>query len=265
MAERWIPIPGHPDYEVSDQGRVRSLDRIVYRKNGNYLLTGRILKPSKSGQLGKDYLAVSLGRGHYKTVHRLVLESFVGPCPGGLEACHSNGDRHDNRLNNLRWDTRSANNLDKNAHGTNYQANKTHCHRGHEFTAENTVLRPEGGRRCRTCRNEGAQRRKSTPEGRTRAAARQKEYRRRTGKITGLHNYGSRTHCKNGHEFTPENTRMRTNGTGRRCLACERARHPESNRRQVDKRKSDPAKREAWNAYMREYNREWRKRKRSAQ
>lgn len=50
-------------------------------------------------------------------VHRLVLEAFIGPCPEGCECCHSNGNRADNRLENLRWDTRAANNHDKAIHG----------------------------------------------------------------------------------------------------------------------------------------------------
>jgi hypothetical protein len=50
-------------------------------------------------------------------VHRLVLETFVGPCPPGLEACHNNGDSLDSRLVNLRWDTRKANAADTTLHG----------------------------------------------------------------------------------------------------------------------------------------------------
>ncbi len=84
--------------------------------------------------------------------HRAVLLAFVGPCPEGMEACHNNGDPLDNRVENLRWDTRSNNTLDKVAHGTHPMASKTHCKRGHEFTPENTK---DGGahygRQCRTC------------------------------------------------------------------------------------------------------------------
>jgi len=42
-------------------------------------------------------------------VHHLVLEVFVGPRPEGTVACHNNGDGYDNRVRNLRWDTRKAN------------------------------------------------------------------------------------------------------------------------------------------------------------
>ena len=55
---------------------------------------------------------------HQKRVHRLVLETFVGPCPENMECCHNNGTKTDNRLENLRWDTRSNNIKDAVKHGT---------------------------------------------------------------------------------------------------------------------------------------------------
>lgn len=51
-------------------------------------------------------------------VHLLIAEVFHGPCPDGLEACHDNGNRTDNRSDNLRWDTRKNNHADKHRHGT---------------------------------------------------------------------------------------------------------------------------------------------------
>lgn len=51
-------------------------------------------------------------------VHRLILEAFVGPCPPGLEACHNDGDPTNNRVSNLRWDTRESNIVDSINHGT---------------------------------------------------------------------------------------------------------------------------------------------------
>lgn len=48
----------------------------------------------------------------------LILTVFVGPCPPGLECCHENGDEKDDRLDNLRWDTHSANLMDRRKHGT---------------------------------------------------------------------------------------------------------------------------------------------------
>jgi hypothetical protein len=150
-AEHWRPISGYEGlYEVSDQGRVRSLCRIRARSNGRELpVRERILKPNaqRSGHLG----VVLYNNGRFVvSVHVLVLKAFVGPCPHGMECCHSNGDPADNQLENLRWDTRSANNRDLVLHGNHKQANKTHCIRGHEFTSRNTYPRGNG-RECRAC------------------------------------------------------------------------------------------------------------------
>ena len=51
-------------------------------------------------------------------IHVLVLTAFVGPRPYGMHACHSDGDRLNNRLTNLRWDTVRENALDRVRHGT---------------------------------------------------------------------------------------------------------------------------------------------------
>lgn len=51
-------------------------------------------------------------------VHRLVAMAFIGPCPDEMEVCHDNGIKTDNRLENLRYDTRSSNMIDRERHGT---------------------------------------------------------------------------------------------------------------------------------------------------
>jgi hypothetical protein len=61
---------------------------------------------------------VSLSRGARGTtktrlVHHLVLEAFVGPRPDGQVGCHFDDDPRNNRVENLRWDTSSANALDR--------------------------------------------------------------------------------------------------------------------------------------------------------
>ena len=150
MAEIWKPIPGHEGaYEASDLGRVRSLDRVTDRGRR---WKGRLMTPCP---LPNDYLIVTLwrdGRQRTPLVHRLVLLTFVGPAPAGTEALHADGDRSNNRLDNLSWGTHSQNQYDQVAHGTHFNASKTHCRSGHPYTPENTYLRPRGGRACRTCR-----------------------------------------------------------------------------------------------------------------
>ncbi len=79
-----------------------------------------ILKPF----IHKGYCKVGMSGGMRmacRQVHRLVLEAFVGPCPDGYEAAHNDGDPLNNRLDNLRWDTKIANHADKLRHGTQYR------------------------------------------------------------------------------------------------------------------------------------------------
>ena len=118
---KWKPVVGYEgQYEVSDCGRVRSLDRTIacvgrWGKKEVRSYKGQILK---SGIGSHGCPVVSLCKSESKLVHRLMLEAFVGPCPDGMESCHNNGIRSDCRLENIRWDTISANQMDKVGHGT---------------------------------------------------------------------------------------------------------------------------------------------------
>ena len=147
--ERWLPVPDWEGlYEVSDQGRVRSLDRLS--ANGRKL-KGR---PLKSAADRAGYRLVWLHRNSQRRMfilHRLVLLAFVGPCPEGMEGCHDNGDPGDNRLSNLRWDTKSANCLQKVEHGTHNLARLTECKRGHKLSGDNLYQDSTGRRHCRAC------------------------------------------------------------------------------------------------------------------
>lgn len=104
MTERWLPVVGYEGYyEVSDEGQVRSI-----RTNfGNP--RERLLKPQPTHD---GYQRVELSKDNEQErrhVSHLVLEAFVGPRPAGLQACHGDDDGSNNRLSNLRWDTRRAN------------------------------------------------------------------------------------------------------------------------------------------------------------
>ena len=80
-------------------------------------------------------------------MHRLVLGAFAGPPPEGMEGCHEDNDKTNNRLDNLRWDTRPGNHSDKARHGT--LGAKAECHRGHAFVRRN--LTPSGLRLGKHC------------------------------------------------------------------------------------------------------------------
>lgn len=135
--EEWRAVVGFEgSYEVSDLGRVRSLDRVehfqrVDARSGKLVSVSRrhkgvLLVPEKVKKSG--YLRVQLGKGNKLYVHALVLTAFTGPCPDGFEGCHGDGDRTNNREPNLRWDTRRENVADMVKHGTaNFWGHRSHA------------------------------------------------------------------------------------------------------------------------------------------
>src|SRR4051794_9775270 len=116
MEDEFRPVEGYPGYRVSGDGRVES----CWTRRGRLCVQSENWLPLKP-ILRNGYPTVNLPRGGKKSacrIHRLVLESFVGPCPPGMVACHGDGDRANNDLSNLRWDTPRANSDDSLRHGT---------------------------------------------------------------------------------------------------------------------------------------------------
>lgn len=110
--EEWKDIPGYEGiYQVSTEGRIRTVDgKTTYsERHGERHWKSRILKwrghqPSggrvnlwKDGKC-KDYL-----------VHRLIALTFLGNAPIDMTVNHKNGDRFDNRIENLEWMSRGDN------------------------------------------------------------------------------------------------------------------------------------------------------------
>jgi uncharacterized protein YjiS (DUF1127 family) len=103
------PIVGHPGYFVDEDGSVFSNKRrgAIRRKKAS---------PDNDG-----YLHVVLstgGRLHTIKVQRLVALHFLGPKPDGMVVCHNDGDKLNNSVWNLRYDTQAANIADIKIHGT---------------------------------------------------------------------------------------------------------------------------------------------------
>lgn len=115
MAEIWKPIPEFPGYEVSDHGQVRSWR--TYDPSGTFACEPHLLKTPPD----RGYPCVDLhrdGRSHTKRVHRLVALVFLGPRPEGLQVCHYDGDKANNHISNLRYDSAKGNVADAIRHGT---------------------------------------------------------------------------------------------------------------------------------------------------
>lgn len=104
--EIWKPIPGFEGYEASDLGRVRS-HRI---KGSNNLSRGYIILRGGTKKKGYKYVILrNNGLSFNMQVHAIVMQAFFGQRPEGKEVCHNNGDKTDNRLSNLRYDTHAGN------------------------------------------------------------------------------------------------------------------------------------------------------------
>lgn len=106
--EVWKAIPGHEGaYEVSNFGRVRSLDRQQWQGRRLCNLRGRILKPIPN-QLG--YLYVNLKRNTKPIfIHRLVACGFVENPQSFTVVNHIDGNPSNNHYSNLEWCTHREN------------------------------------------------------------------------------------------------------------------------------------------------------------
>jgi hypothetical protein len=110
--ENWLPVPDFDGYEVSDLGRIRSVDRWITHSDGRHrFYPGQILRAPPANTGYPRVQVKRLGRGFL--VHQAVLWAFKGPCPEGQEACHDDDDPGNPALSNLSWGTRSKNQLDR--------------------------------------------------------------------------------------------------------------------------------------------------------
>ena len=106
--EVWKDVKGYEGlYQISNFGRVKSLDRSVMLRGNFYKLKSKILKQTDNGC---GYLIVSFSKNNKQTkkyIHRLVAENFLKNKK--QEVNHKNGIKKDNNLKNLEWVTRSEN------------------------------------------------------------------------------------------------------------------------------------------------------------
>jgi hypothetical protein len=115
LIERWVPIHGYEGrYEVSDHGRIKSVQRFRRGKSGCMVpVLEKIMRavPKKRSATGRTlpYMEIKLRDGSVRTkpcksflVHRLVAQAFVGELYEGAQVDHIDGDYQNNHYTNLR-------------------------------------------------------------------------------------------------------------------------------------------------------------------
>ncbi len=114
-----MPIPGLIGYEIDTDGQGWSRwEKIsLGGRAGTSSVLGETLKPLKPIIDNAGYPRLWC-KGKFYRIHRLVLLTFVGPCPPRMQACHNDGNPGNPKLSNLRWDTHKANQRDSFRHGT---------------------------------------------------------------------------------------------------------------------------------------------------
>jgi hypothetical protein len=116
MDDHFRPVEGFDGYRVSREGEVQTR-WLKAGRNSRLTDTWRPLNPFPRQGYPSVNLSYGGGKAAFK-VHRLILETFVGPCPEGMVACHNDGHRANCHMDNIRWDTPKANCDDALKHGT---------------------------------------------------------------------------------------------------------------------------------------------------
>lgn len=191
-----------PNGLTRDELFIRKVD-MTTDPTGCWRWLGKIDKRGK-GYGEFTYRDPETGKPKSVPAHRYAYELWVGPIPEGLSIDHvwDNGCRFTdcvNALAHLEPVTPAEQNR-------RYYGRQTHCYRDHPLSGANLYVTPQGHRVCRACH-----------------AIALRAYLDRQIEQRKANPIPLKTHCKNGHEFTPENTRMGGKlGTTRLCRECAR-------------------------------------------
>lgn len=108
MREIWKKIKDYPNYEISNLGKVRALKYYsnVHKKYYERIL---ILK-QKTNKWGYNFVGLSNENGRKnKSIHRLVAETFIPNINNCKEVNHKDGNKNNNKVQNLEWCNRKDN------------------------------------------------------------------------------------------------------------------------------------------------------------
>jgi len=142
--EVWREIPGYEcRYLISDHGRIRSFAQSR---------RGRILRPVWTGRYWQVTLYDGEKNRQHCRIHQLVLLAFEGPPPVlGMWGLHRDDNQKNNHLSNLYWGTSSQNAFDRVRNGSDVNAKKVECKRGHLLAGANLISDGPRRRGCRAC------------------------------------------------------------------------------------------------------------------
>lgn len=97
-------IKNYPGYFISKEGRILS-----FRQYQSNLGTPHFIQPEITSNGYYRYALYQYNKKHRIQAHRLVLETYNNPRPDGMQCRHLNGNKQDNRLENLCWGTGKEN------------------------------------------------------------------------------------------------------------------------------------------------------------
>lgn len=139
MNEIWKDIKNYEGiYQISNMGRIKSIERTIIRKNGKKLLVKeKILKQNLRGKNNNKYYHITL-QGKCFRVNRLIAETFI-PNPNNLPCVnHKDENKLNNKVTNLEWCTYRYNNTYNNIHKKNAEKRKIKIN---QYTLDNKFIK----------------------------------------------------------------------------------------------------------------------------